>query len=152
MHVSIVIPARNEELYISALLDSIKQQFRNSGLDHEVLLADNGSTDETSAIAQDRGAIAVCCRGLTVGGARNRAAARAKGELLVFLDADMILSNGWSNSLSELIVELRECDQQIIGGSLAAPLDANWIGRAWFPDRRLSSNVARYVGSGHMIV
>ena len=152
MHISIIIPARNEQFYIPGLLDSIGQQLMGSGLDYEVLLADNGSTDRTSTIAQERGAISICCGGLTVGGARNRAAARAAGELLVFLDADMILRNGWCARLSELIVELREKDRQIIGGSLAAPPEAGWIGRAWFPNRRGGSSEARYVGSGHMIV
>lgn len=83
---SIIIPALNEEKRLPKLLDSIAKQ----GLtDYEVIVADGGSTDKTLQIARK-----FCCK-IAKGGlppiARNNGAKLAKGNLLLFLDADDIL-------------------------------------------------------------
>ena len=84
--ISIVIPALNEEKLFPLLLASLKRQ---NFSDYEVIVADAGSTDRTIQIAKDFG-----CRvipgGLPAKG-RNEGAKVAKGELLLFLDADCIL-------------------------------------------------------------
>jgi len=94
---SIIIPTLNEEYYLSVLLRAIKEQ---SFKDYEIIVADNNSTDKTKEIAQDFG-----CR-ITSGGlpakGRNQGAKIAKGNLLLFLDADvMIGKNFLENSLKE---------------------------------------------------
>ena len=151
MPVSIVIPALNEEQYLPGLLQSIERQLAGRGVEYEVLVADNGSVDRTRSIAEDQGARVIFCDGLTVGAARNRATEAADGEVLVFLDADMLLLEGWWPALQHLLSELHADSRQIVGGSVAAPPSAGWIGRAWFPQRRNNSRSVRYVGSGHMI-
>ena len=151
MRVSIVIPALNEEQYLPGLLESIELQLSGRPIEYEVLVADNGSVDRTRAIAEERGARVVFCDGLTVGAARNRATEATEGEALVFLDADMLLLEGWWPALKRLLSDLHADSRQIVGGSVAAPPSAGWIGRAWFPPRRDSSRSVRYVGSGHMI-
>jgi len=83
---SIIIPTLNEEEYLPKLLRSIKKQrFR----DCEIIVADAGSQDKTREIARKFGA-KVIEGGLPAQG-RNRGAKAAKGELLLFLDADIIL-------------------------------------------------------------
>jgi glycosyltransferase involved in cell wall biosynthesis len=151
MTVSIVIPALNEEQYLPGLLESIERQFAGRSTDYEVLVADNGSVDRTRLIAEEQGAKVVFCDGLTVGAARNRATEEADGEVLVFLDADMQLLEGWWPALQRLLYELHTDSRRVVGGSVAAPPNAGWIGRAWFPPRRSDSKSVRYVGSGHMI-
>ncbi len=84
--ISIIIPTLNEEEYLPKLLESIRQQkFK----DIEVIVADAGSKDRTVAIAKARG-----CK-VTPGGlpgkGRNEGAKAAKGDLFVFLDADITL-------------------------------------------------------------
>lgn len=83
---SIVIPTYNEEEYLPRLLASIRSQ-RFDG--YEIIVADAKSTDRTREIAAKFGARVV--DGGMPGPGRNLGAAAAKGELLLFLDADVIL-------------------------------------------------------------
>ncbi len=83
---SVVIPTMNEEALLPRLFASLaRQTFR----DYEVVVADNGSTDRTREIALAAGA-RVTDGGLPSVG-RNRGVAAAKGDLLLFLDADVEL-------------------------------------------------------------
>lgn len=99
---SIIIPTRNEETCLPALLDSIKSQ---KFTDYEVIIADANSTDNTRKIAKDYGCIIV--DGGLPGVGRNRGAYVANGELLLFLDSDLILTD---NYLKETITEFEEHD------------------------------------------
>jgi glycosyltransferase involved in cell wall biosynthesis len=83
---SIVIPTRNEEEALPRLLASLAAQtFR----DIEVIVADAASTDRTRQVAEDYGARVV--KGGMPGAGRNRGAEAARGETLLFLDADVVL-------------------------------------------------------------
>lgn len=82
--ISVIIPALNEEKYITMTLDSLKEQsFQN----FEVIVVDGGSTDKTREIAK-RCARVIIEEKKGAGAARNTGAKYAKGNLLVFLDAD----------------------------------------------------------------
>lgn len=87
---SIVIPTYNEVKYLPLLLRSIKAQ---TFKDYEIIVADNGSTDGTRKIAEEAGARLVAGGSPSAG--RNKGAAAAKGEVLLFLDADVILPDPW---------------------------------------------------------
>lgn len=87
MHViSIIIPTKNEEEYLPILLKSIKTQTIQPS---EIIVADAHSTDKTCEIAKEYGA-RVIEGGLPAVG-RNRGAASAESDLLLFLDADVEL-------------------------------------------------------------
>lgn len=86
--ISIIIPTYNEAKYLPLLLQSIKLQ---SFTDYEIIVADNKSTDSTVDIAKKYGAV-VTSGGLP-GPGRNKGAKIAKGDLLLFLDADVILTD-----------------------------------------------------------
>ncbi|MBI2099468.1 glycosyltransferase [Candidatus Uhrbacteria bacterium] len=83
---SIIIPALNEEKYLPKLLRSLQNQ---SYRDFEVIVADAGSHDWTRRIAHDFGAKIV--EGGMPGPGRNAGAAGAKGNIFLFLDADVVL-------------------------------------------------------------
>lgn len=83
---SFIIPTRNEAAYIADCLRSIRAQTRK---DYEIIVVDTLSSDGTAAMAKryaDR-VIAEPKRGPAT--ARNTGAAAARGELLVFADADV---------------------------------------------------------------
>jgi len=83
---SIIIPTYNEEEYLPRLLASIRSQ-RFEG--YEIIIADAKSTDRTREIAARFGAKVV--DGGMPGPGRNLGARAAQGDLLLFLDADVIL-------------------------------------------------------------
>ena len=98
--ISIVIPAYNEEHFLPRLLESIEdQEFR----DYEIIVADNHSKDTTVKIAQQYGVRIV--EGGLPAVARNRGAEAAKGEYLLFLDADTVLPKGFLGKLYDKFEE-----------------------------------------------
>lgn len=83
--VSIIIPSLNEERYIGRTLDSIeKQSYKN----YEVIVVDGNSKDRTRDIAKRYGCKVIIEKRRGIGLARNVGARIAKGEILLFLDAD----------------------------------------------------------------
>ena len=97
---SVIIPTLNEEKYLPQLLESLKNQ---SLSDFEIIVSDAGSKDGTVEIAKSYGCI------LTQGGlpaaGKNRGAKIARGEILVFIDADMRLEE---NDLEKALREFQE--------------------------------------------
>lgn len=95
--VSVVIPAYNEENYLLDTLKSVEQQaFDHSQM--EVIVVNNASTDRTARVYesyQNNSYIESCLLWepiLSPGQARNTGARKARGEVLLFLDADSIMS------------------------------------------------------------
>lgn len=91
MKISIVIPAFNEERLLGHSLEQIKRAaraFERPGWETELIVCDNNSTDKTAQIARDAGAIVVFELINQIARARNRGAAAATGDWLVFVDAD----------------------------------------------------------------
>ena len=84
--ISIIIPTLNEEKYLPLLLESIKKQDIN---DCEIIVSDAGSEDKTLEIAKKYNC-KIVKGGLPAKG-RNNGAKAAKGDLFLFLDADIIL-------------------------------------------------------------
>jgi glycosyltransferase involved in cell wall biosynthesis len=99
--VSIIIPTYNEEQNLPNLLRSVREQRFD---DVEVIVADNHSKDRTRAIAEEYGARVV--DGGLVAQGRNRGAAAAKGDMLVFFDADIVLPD--PEFLAATVAEFRK--------------------------------------------
>lgn len=117
MHsVSIVIPVKDEADCLPRLLDCISRQTLQPV---EVIVADAGSSDETRAIARAHGATVV--EGGLPGVGRNRGAVAARGEWILFLDADVELHSEQllENAMSELCRRNIDCATADV-----VPLDA----------------------------
>lgn len=84
--ISIVIPTKNEEYFLPSLLESIKKQTRQP---EELIIADAMSIDKTREIALAYGAQII--DGGLPGPGRNIGAAFAKSDVVLFLDADVVL-------------------------------------------------------------
>ena len=97
MHLSIIIPAFNEERLIERCLQSIATSLvanLTSGFTSEIIVVDNNSTDNTATLARQTGALVVFEPINQIGRARNTGAALATGDWLLFLDADSVLNPG----------------------------------------------------------
>jgi glycosyltransferase involved in cell wall biosynthesis len=99
---SIIVPTRNRCALLLKLLDSLAQM---PAADHglEVIVADDGSTDDSLSEIQKRCdpfALRVlradCHRGPAA--ARNRGAREARGEILGFLDSDVVVNLLWKQA------------------------------------------------------
>ncbi|MFP5416488.1 MAG: glycosyltransferase, partial [Actinomycetes bacterium] len=88
--VSVVVPARNEAVLLPRLLESLAKQTRPPD---EVVVADALSVDETVEVARELGALVV--RGGPPAVGRNAGACATTGELLLFLDADVVPGPGF---------------------------------------------------------
>lgn len=96
---SLIIPTKNEEKNLPRLLQSLKKS-KNKNL--EVIVVDNYSTDNTRKIAKKFRA-KVFTAGPERSAQRNFGARQAKGNFLIFLDADMELANGLISECQDLL-------------------------------------------------
>lgn len=91
MRISIVIPAFNEERLITETLRQVRASsasFTGLGWEVETIVCDNNSTDRTAELARVAGVQVVFEPVNQIARARNRGAAAATGDWLVFVDAD----------------------------------------------------------------
>ena len=99
--ISIVVPAFNEEKLLAQSLACIREAA--AGLEHELIVCDNNSTDRTAEIARQAGAKVVFEPVNQISRARNAGAAAAGGEWLVFIDADSFPDRALFADLAEAI-------------------------------------------------
>ncbi len=99
--VSVIIPTYNEEKDIVQCLESIeKQTYKHI----EILIVDDGSTDKTREIVQQYKRVRLIPQAHQgPGAARNLGAKNAKGEILVLIDADMVLFPDYVEKLTKPI-------------------------------------------------
>lgn len=89
---SIIIPAHNEEALLGATLDALQAALRENGEPAEIIVVDDASTDRTAEIARAHRATVVAASVRQIAAARNAGARQAHGEMLIFVDADTIVS------------------------------------------------------------
>lgn len=129
MHLSIVIPAFNEEQLILDCLNSIAESIHANakpGFTHEVIVVDNNSTDKTAQLARQTGAQVVFEPINQIGRARNTGAAAAGGDWLLFVDADSLLNPGMVADILRMI----ESGQYVGCGSVMHMPGLPWWGNA----------------------
>ena len=96
--ISVIIPTLNEEKYVSPLLKSLMAQ---EPTPLEVIVVDGGSEDRTVELARALGA-KVIEEPSNIAEARNIGARAARGDYLLFLDADTVLPRGFMKAVERL--------------------------------------------------
>ncbi len=86
--VSVVIPCLNEANSLGYCVDKAMKAFREAGLSGEVVVADNGSTDGSIQIAEERGARVIRVTERGYGAALRAGIAGARGPFIIMGDAD----------------------------------------------------------------
>ena len=128
MHLSIIIPAFNEERLIMHCLDSITKSLsanQKAGFTSEVIVVDNNSTDGTAKLARQAGARVIFEPINQIGRARNTGATIATGEWLMFVDADSLLNPDMIADILKMI----ETSKYVGCGSVMHMPDLPWWGR-----------------------
>ena len=149
--VSVVIPVKNDAQRLELCLASLgKQDYPSEQF--EVVVIDNGSTDNSGEVARQQGARLLSFPGLRVGALRNRGVEIATGELIAFVDSDHEVPPQWLSSA----VEQLEHDKLIrmLGSPCLAPLNGSWVQKGW-EKHRLRDRRRRevdWLGAGNMFL
>ncbi|QOC23438.1 glycosyltransferase family 2 protein [Wenzhouxiangella sp. AB-CW3] len=122
MNLSVIIPAKNEDSSIGNVVAGIREQYPKA----EILVVDDGSTDDTAETARKAGADVLSHpRSLGNGAAVKAGARKATGDILVFLDGD---GQHDPADIPRLLEKLEEGHDMVVGARATARSHAN-VGR-----------------------
>jgi glycosyltransferase involved in cell wall biosynthesis len=141
---TIVIPAKNESLFLPKLLTSLIQQDYPRLADTKVFVADAGSSDGTAEIARtfrDRLNIEVIPGGLPSAG-RNAGARLAESQYVLFMDADIELGDPTLLRRALEVMERRRLD--CLTTNIACP-DGSWIDQMLYVASNFVQRVASWI-------
>ena len=137
-----VVPAFNEERLLAGSLAATREAMRafgEAGWESELIVCDNNSTDRTAEVARAAGATVVFEPVNQIARARNRGAAAASGDWLVFVDAD-------SYPTAELFGEVAEAVKAgvLAGGATVSFGTVRLAIRVWIAAWNFVSRSARW--------
>ena len=130
--VSFIIPILNGERDIARCLSSIRHQ-KVPVETYEVLILDNGSTDQTQRIVHDLGFDCQVVPNVHVSALRNRGVSQAQGNYVAFVDADVELTPDW---LQNGLTVFEDTSVVASGCFPSVPPKATWVQRAWDAHQR----------------
>jgi glycosyltransferase involved in cell wall biosynthesis len=155
MLLSVVIAALNSENTIGRTLSSV---FSNSlpSKEFEVIVVDNGSTDNTVEAAKRYPVKIFSCAKRGQGAARNLGIAKARGEIICFTDSDIVVPENWLRKILEFFSIYQHADG--VGGPVLAPpsghlnnlqkLEGETYARTHdFPTEMVESKFGDHIGS-----
>jgi glycosyltransferase involved in cell wall biosynthesis len=109
MRISLILPAKNEADGLRQALPGVRQLFP----DAEIIVVDDGSTDQTALVAQEMGARVLSSPySMGNGAAIKRGAREASGDVLMFMDADGQHNVGL---IPELLAKLDQGYDMVVG-------------------------------------
>ena len=118
---SVVIAAYDSARTLPALLAALRAQDFDGEI--EVLVVDDGSTDDSAGIARAGGATVVVQANAGPAAARNRGWQAAQAQIVLFTDADCVPHADWARLLSASI----DADTPVDGGSYGIANPGNWL-------------------------
>jgi len=136
MDVTVAICSRNRARSLDRTLESLTQMRIPDGLSWEVVVVNNGSTDDTDSVIENYAQL-LPIRGefeakAGLSNARNRAVAAAKGAYIVWTDDDVIVDPEW---LAAYVAAFRRWpDAVLFGGKIVPQLEEPvpaWLKESW---------------------
>ncbi|MCH2241129.1 MAG: glycosyltransferase family 2 protein [Aquabacterium sp.] len=121
MEFTILMPCLNEAETISHCVTQAQRFLHGSGIEGEVLVADNGSTDGSQDLASQAGARVIHVAERGYGSALRAGIAQAGGRYVIMGDADASYD---FSSLGEFVTALRAGHQLVIGNRFAGGIQA----------------------------
>lgn len=115
--ISFIVPAFNEECLLGRTLEAIQEAAKDVDANYELIVVDDNSSDSTGTIAYAHGATVVKVDHRQISATRNSGAQAANGRLLVFVDADTVISTEILRST------LAAINNRSIGGGAAFRFD-----------------------------
>ncbi len=146
-HLSVIIPAYNEEKYISQTLEALQKQ---TFPDYEVIVVANGCTDDTEQILKTRSFEKLRHLSLpqaNVSVARNAGALNAQGETLVFVDADTQLADDGLQTIAREFTP-----EYSVATTKAAPNLNSWKFKAAMAYKNFHNRTKLYQGCSGVLV
>jgi hypothetical protein len=142
------VPVRNDAARLARCLAAIS---RTAGVGTDVVVVDNGSTDESASVARAAGAQVLVVPAGSVAALRNRGAASATGEAFAFVDADHEIQAGWVAAARDV---LGESTVGAVGAKYLAPAHGTWVQRLFGALRGTTDTQAdvAWLGSGNLVV
>jgi glycosyltransferase involved in cell wall biosynthesis len=149
---SVVVPVLNSKNHLRPCLDSIlaaMERYRNT----ELIVLDNGSDDGSYEILLNeygtRARIQQVC-GVPVGALRNRGAALAEGEFVVFIDSDCVVVPYY---FEQALSILKETGADATGSEYALREDSHWIEETWYRVHTPTHDgPVKFIPSGNLVV
>lgn len=112
LELSIVMPCRNEALTVGTCIDKALEFLKHAGIEGEIIIADNDSSDDSAAIATAKGARVVPVAELGYGNALQAGIEAAEGRYIIMGDADDSYD---FSSLDPFVAALRDGADLVMG-------------------------------------
>ena len=94
IHVSVIVPAHNEEKYVKRCIDSIKESASAFKGNVEIIVVCNRCTDATEHIARENGARVLFNEERCIAKVRNTGIEAARGQMVMTIDCDNRMTRG----------------------------------------------------------
>lgn len=144
--ISVVIPAYNEESFLSRLLTSISCQTYRP---YEIIVVNNNSSDNTKKIARSfRGVRVITEKNRGYAYACNKGFGMAKGDIVARADADYVLPKNWLQKIHKAFQKDKELIA--IGGPLYPLESAWWENIIYFPALPIWMNILKALHRGFL--
>jgi glycosyltransferase involved in cell wall biosynthesis len=127
--ISFIVPAYNEAQLLGATLDAIHLAAKALGEPYELIVVDDSSTDQTSAVAHAHAASVVNVEHRKISAVRNSGAQAASGQYFFFVDADTVVD------AAVVQAALQALRSGAVGGGAAFQFDGliPWYARLLLP-------------------
>ena len=148
--ISFIVPVRNDAVRLGKCLEAIRRNDCDPQ-EVEIVVADNGSVDESPDVARSAGATGLDLPGHRVTALRNIGAGRATADVLAFCDADNLIGPAWVGIVHSLFEDPRVA---AVGTSYSPPEPCTWVQHAYdgLRDHSPGTRSTRWLGAGNMAV